>query len=232
MRPKSWPGGVPFAGPFASGQQTLAGGVAIRKPHQTRTNRDIRAPEVRLIAEDGTQLGIVGIQEALQRAEAAELDLVEVAPDADPPVCKIFDHKKVLYEKKKKLKDSKKKASVIHLKEIKLRVAIDQHDRSFKLKRAREFLEKGDKIKFTIVFRGREITRPELGHKLIRIIREELADIGEIEQEPTKMGRQINMIMGRRKDWQPSQKGKDEQKPDDHQAEAGAEEQEEARQSN
>ncbi len=191
-----------------SGNQTLAGGVVIRKPNQTRTNRDIRAREVRLIAEDGTQLGIVPVEEALAKAEEAELDLVEVAPEADPPVCKIFDHKKVLYEKKKKLKDSKKKASVIHLKEIKLRVAIDQHDRAFKLKRAREFLEKGDKIKFTIIFRGREITRPELGHRLIRIIREEMADIGEIEQEPTKMGRQINMIMGRRKDWQPAPKDK------------------------
>lgn len=183
-----------------------SGGVPIRKPNDTRTNREIRAPEVRLITEDGEQLGIVSIEEALRRAEEAELDLVEVAPDADPPVCKIFDHKKVLYEKKKKLKDSRKKATVIHLKEVKMRVAIDQHDRSFKLKRAREFLEKGDKIKFTIIFRGREITRPELGHKLIRIIREELADIAEIEQEPTKMGRQINMIAGRRKDWQPAQK--------------------------
>ncbi len=156
-----------------------------------------------MVGADGSQVGIVPIQEALRLAEEAHLDLVEVAPDSKPPVCRIFDYKKQLYEKKKKLKESKKKATVTHLKEVKLRVSIDPHDREFKLKRARTFLEKGDKVKFTIVFRGREITKPELGEKLIAAVRASLADIGEVEQPPSKMGRQVNMIMARRKDWSP-----------------------------
>jgi translation initiation factor IF-3 len=156
-----------------------------------------------LISEDGEQLGIVPIDEALKQAEQASLDLVEVAADSDPPVCRIYDYKKVLYEKKKKAKESKKKTTHTSLKEVKLRVAIDSHDRDFKLKRARQFLSKGDKVKFTIIFRGREITRPEMGYKLIEAIKKNLEDIGELEQPPSKMGRQVNMIMCRRKDWHP-----------------------------
>lgn len=133
---------------------------------------------------------------------------MEVAPEAVPPVCKIYDYKKVLYEKKKKLKESRKKATTIHLKEVKMRVAIDAHDRDFKLKHARQFLERGDKVKFTIIFRGREITKPELGEKLVEAIKEGLKDIGEVESPAARLGRQINMIMGRRKDWSPNQKTK------------------------
>jgi len=166
-------------------------------------NRDIRVKEVRLIAEDGSQIGIVPIVDALAKAEQAGLDLVEVAPEADPPVCRIYDYKKVVYEKKKKQKESKKKATHTHLKEVKLRVAIDAHDREFKIKRARKFLEKGDKVKFTIIYRGREITKPELGQRLIQTIKEELADIGELEQPPARAGKQIHMIMNRRKDYDP-----------------------------
>lgn len=180
-----------------------AGGVAIRSPNETRVNRDIRVKEVRLIAEDGEQIGIVPVDDALKRAEAAGLDLVEVAPDGQPPVCRIFDYKKVLYEKKRKIKESKKKTVQTHLKEVKLRVAIDEHDRDFKLKRARKFLEKGDKVKFTIIFRGREITRPELGQKQVEAVKEKLQDIGEIEQGPVRAGKQIIIIMTRRKDWTP-----------------------------
>ncbi|HNM47398.1 MAG TPA: translation initiation factor IF-3, partial [Candidatus Sumerlaeota bacterium] len=130
-------------------------------------NHQIRVKEVRLIDSNGEQVGIVPIEEALRKAEAQQLDLVEVSPDAVPPVCKIYDYKKVLYERKKKLKESKKKATTIHLKEVKMRVAIDSHDRDFKLKHAREFLEKGDKVKFTVIFRGREVTKPEMGDKLV-----------------------------------------------------------------
>lgn len=173
------------------------------KHQDTRINRDIRVREVRLIAADGEQVGIVPIEDALKRAEEAGLDLVEVAPDAKPPVCRIYDYKKVLYEKKKKLKESRKKAVQSQLKEVKLRVAIDSHDRDFKLKRARTFLEKGDKVKFTIIFRGREITRPELGDKLVAAVKEKLADIGEVEQGPIRAGRQLHLIMNRRKDWAP-----------------------------
>lgn len=190
---------------FAQSPRTV-GGAAIRKPDETRTNREIRESEVRLIAEDGSQVGIVPIEDALRRAEQAGLDLVEVAPEAKPPVCKIYDYKKVLYEKKKKLKESRKKAKQMELKEVKMRVAIDAHDRDFKLKHARQFLEGDDKVKFTIIYRGREITKPELGEKIIKAVKEGLADIGELEAPPSRMGKQIILIMGRRKDWHPTPK--------------------------
>lgn len=170
----------------------------------TRVNDEIRAREVRLIGADGAQLGIVPIADAMRRAQEAELDLVEVAPDAVPPICKIYDYKKALYEKKKKLKESKKKVVQTQLKEVKARVVIDPHDLAFKIKRARQFLEKGDKVKFTIVFRGREITKPELGQKVIDEITKQLVDIGELEQLPSRMGKQIILIMARRKDWTPA----------------------------
>lgn len=166
-----------------------------------RVNQEIRAKEVRLISETGEQLGIVPIADAMRRATDASLDLVEVAPDSQPPVCKIYDYKKALYEKKKKLKESKKKTVQTQLKEVKARVAIDPHDLSFKLNRARKFLEKGDKVKFTVIFRGREITKPEMGQKLIETIQSELQDIGELESRPSRAGKQIHMIMSRRKDW-------------------------------
>lgn len=180
------------------------GEATIRKPDEVRINREIREREVRLIAADGSQVGVVSIEEALRRAEESQMDLVEVAPEAKPPVCKIYDYKKVVYEKKKKLKESRKKTSVQQLKEVKMRVAIDVHDRDMKLKHAREFLEHGDKVKFTVVFRGREITKPELGDKLVEAIRVKLADIGEIETPSTRLGKQISLIMARRKDWKPA----------------------------
>lgn len=143
-------------------------------------------------------------EDAIRRAEEAGLDLVEVAPDAKPPVCKIYDYKKVLYEKKKKLKESKKKAVQAQLKEVKVRVVIDPHDLGVKVNHARDFLEKGDKVKFTIIFRGREITKPELGDKVVEAVKKQLADIGEIEQPPARMGKQIILMMARRKDWTPA----------------------------
>lgn len=156
-----------------------------------------------MIGEDGSQVGVVSLEEALRRAEAAELDLVEVAPEAKPPVCKIYDYRKVIYERKKKLKESKKKAKQIEVKEVKMRVAIGAHDRDVKLNHAREFLEAGDKVKFTIIFRGREITHPELGDKVIAAVKEGLQDIGELESPPARMGKQISLMMTRRKDWVP-----------------------------
>lgn len=142
----------------------------------------------------------------MRRAEAAGLDLVEVAPEAKPPVCKIYDYKKVIYERKKKLKESKKKAKQIEVKEVKMRVAIDKHDRDVKLNHAREFLEEGDKVKFTIIFRGREVTHPELGDKVVSAVLEGLKDIGEPEGIPARMGKQISLMMNRRKDWVPTKK--------------------------
>ncbi|CAN5210724.1 translation initiation factor IF-3 [soil metagenome] len=196
--------------------------MAIRKPDETRINREIREKEVRLIGEDGSQLGIVSIEDALRRAEEVSLDLVEVAPEGVPPVCKIYDYKKVVYEKKKKLKESKKKAKQMELKEVKMRIAIDAHDRDFKIKHARQFLEGGDKVKFTIIFRGREITKPELGDRLMDAVKKGLEDIGEVEGPPSRMGKQIIMIMGRRKDWVAPKKKQEQQQPPQEKPKAAA----------
>lgn len=166
-----------------------------------RINDQIRARTVRLIAEDGTQIGEVPIEDARERAQQVGLDLVEVAPNASPPVCRIYDYKKVIYEQKRRLKESRKKARASELKECKMRVTIDPHDRETKLRKVRQFLEKGDKVKFTLQFRGREVTKPQLGYNLVEAIKEELADIGEMEKPPTKQGRFMSMIMNRRRDW-------------------------------
>lgn len=165
----------------------------------SRINRQIRARTVRLISEKGEQLGVVTLEEALAKAEAAELDLVEVAAESDPPVCRIYDYQKVMYEQKKKLKESRKKARTIELKEIKLRVMIDKHDLDTKLRHAKEFLEKGDKVKFNVQLRGREVTKPEMWDRLIRSVREQMAEHGEVEQEPLRAGRSISFIMAAKK---------------------------------
>lgn len=169
----------------------------------TRVNEDITSAKVFLILKDGEQHGEIATHEALAIARRDELDLVEVAPDANPPVCRIQDYKKILYEAKRRQKESRRKSKASELKECKMRVTIDPHDRGIKLRKARQFLEEGDKVKFTIQYRGREVTKPQLGEALIAAIREEMKDIGDIEQPPSKQDRFINMIMTRRKDWKP-----------------------------
>jgi len=169
-------------------------------------NDQIRVSEVRLINQDGEQLGIVPIEDALERARTAQLDLVEVAPEAAPPVCRIFDFKKVIYEQKRKLKESRKKGRASELKEIKMRVIIDPHDRATKLKKARQSLERGDKVKFTLQFRGREVTKPQLGQRLVDAIIEDMKDIAEVEKPAQRQDRFIHMIVSRRKDWKPDSK--------------------------
>jgi translation initiation factor IF-3 len=170
----------------------------------SRVNEQIRVREVRLISQDGEQLGIVAIDEALQKARAAQLDLVEVAPEAVPPVCRIFDYKKVIYEQRRKMKEGRKKARASELKEIKMRVIIDPHDRATKLRKARELLERGDKVKFTLQFRGREVTKPQLADTLVAAIQKDLEDIIEVEKPAQRQDRFVHMIVGRRKDWKPS----------------------------
>lgn len=169
-----------------------------------------------LILSDGTKMGVVPIEEALQRAQEASLDLVEVAaPPNQPPVCRLEDFKKVLYEQKRKLKQGKKKAKT-ELKEVKMRVIIDPHDRGTKLNKARKFLEKGDKVKFTLQFRGREVTKPQLGESLVKSILQDLEDIAEVELPARRADRFIHMVVARRKDWKPpkEEKGKDEKATD------------------
>ena len=155
----------------------------------------IRASEVRLVAEDGEQLGIQVLKDALEVAANAGLDLVEVAPTAKPPVCRLMDYGKYKYLMSKKATEAKKKQTVIHVKEIKLRSKTEEHDLQFKLKNIIKFLTAGDKVKVTMVFRGREITHTELGLERLKRIMEEVKDVGTIEQRPKLEGRSMNMVI-------------------------------------
>ena len=158
-----------------------------------RINEKIRADQVRLIGAEGEQVGIVSLQEALSYADRLNLDLVEVAPMANPPVCKVMDYGKYRYEQEQKAKEARKRQTTISIKEIKLRPKIDDHDFETKKGHVERFLKKGDKVKLTIMFRGRELVHPHLGEKLLRPMADELADIGEVESQPNLDGR--NMVM-------------------------------------
>jgi translation initiation factor IF-3 len=171
----------------------MQGGGTILK--QVRVNQQIRVPQVRLISASGEQVGIVARDEALRMAEEQGLDLVEVAPQSKPPVCRILDYGKYKYELSKRAKMARKKHHFMHLKEVKLRPKIEEHDFQFKLNHARKFLESGNKVKFTVYFRGREITHKEFGNKLLDRMAEELKDVASIER-PTKLeGRNMAMTM-------------------------------------
>ncbi|MDD3852121.1 MAG: translation initiation factor IF-3 [Syntrophomonadaceae bacterium] len=160
-----------------------------------RVNEDIRAKEVRLVAEDSEQLGIVPIREALEIALEKGVDLVEVAPSAKPPVCRLMDFGKFKFEQSKREKDARKKQKVISIKEVKMRPNIDEHDFQVKAKNARKFLNAGDKVKVTIMFRGREITHPDLGEKLSLKLVGELADVSAVEKPPKVEGRNMVTIL-------------------------------------
>ncbi len=155
-------------------------------------NHEIRVPRVRLVSSTGEALGIVPTGEALAQAEREGLDLVEVAPNADPPVCRVMDYGKFKYEKSKKAKEAKKKQHVMHLKEIKLHPKTDEHDYRFKIDHAREFLIRGDRVKITLVFRGREITHIDFGRRILERAENDLLDIAQMEQRSKREGR--NMI--------------------------------------
>ena len=160
-----------------------------------RTNEQIRVPEVRLIDENGEQVGIVNRQEALSRAIEAGLDLVEVAPQAKPPVCKIMDYTKFKYQKAVRERQARKKQTRIDIKEIKFRPATDVHDFDVKVRNIRKFLGEGDKVKCTLRFRGREMAHQSLGMTLLRRVHETLKDIAKVEQTPKLMGRQMTMVL-------------------------------------
>lgn len=158
-----------------------------------RVNEQIRSPKVRVIGADGSQVGIINVKEANTMADEQGLDLVEVSPNSDPPVCKIMDFGKFKYEQSKKEKLVRKKQHVIHVKEIRLRPSIEAHDFDFKLKNARKFLEQGNKVKFNVIFRGREMAHQEFGKQLLGRITEELDDIAKAENTPRVEGR--NMVL-------------------------------------
>jgi len=156
---------------------------------EKRINGEITASKVRLIGPNKESMGIVSTQEALQRARGYGLDLVEIAPEVNPPVCKIIDYSKLLFEESKKAREAKKKQHSTQLKEVKFRPRTDDHDFNFKVKHIKEFLEKGNKVKVTIQFRGREMAHKELGWELLERIKTELEEYGDFEQEPKMEGR-------------------------------------------
>ncbi len=158
-------------------------------------NEKIRAKEVRLIGADGENVGIVSISSALNMARDAGLDLSEIAPQSNPPVCKIMDYGKWKYEEQKKLKEAKSNQKVVETKELKIRPNIDVHDFQVKMKAARRFIEDGDKVKFSVRFKGREITNQESGLLLLNRIKEELGDIMKVDKEPLMEGRQMVMFV-------------------------------------
>ena len=160
-----------------------------------RANEDIRVPQVRLIGADGSLIGVVTIQAALSAAEDSRLDLVEISPNADPPVCKLLDYGKFKYEAQKKANEARKRQKTIDVKEIKMRPNIDDHDYEVKMRAMTKFIGEGDKVKFTIRFRGRELAHPEIGRKLLDRIREEAEELAKIESMAKMEGRQMIMVM-------------------------------------
>ncbi|MBC7248577.1 MAG: translation initiation factor IF-3 [Actinobacteria bacterium] len=160
-----------------------------------RVNEGIRAREVRLVGPDGKQIGIKPVEEALRIAEDMDLDLVEVAPLADPPVCKIMDYGKYRYEQTVKMKEARKKQAVVVYKEMKMRPKIDRHDYEIKKRHIERFLRAGNKVKVTVMFRGREMSHTDLGRSLLQQLAEELAELGTVESEPKLEGRNMQMIL-------------------------------------
>jgi len=158
-------------------------------------NEDIRALTIRLIAADGSQLGIMSVRDALDAARKEGLDLVEVAPNADPPVCRVMDYGKFKYQASKKAQESKKKSKTIQLKEIRIRPNTEEHDLEFKLKNVKKFLEKRDRVKVSVLFRGREMSHMDVGFTLLKKLAEEVAEVGTVEQPPTKEGWRLTMVL-------------------------------------
>ena len=165
------------------------------KPRGPRANNRINSPEVQVIASNGENLGIINTNKAISMAKEEGLDLIEIAPNAKPPVCKIIDMGKYKYEAQKKANKAKKRQKKIELKEIKLRPVTETHDYNFKLKNALKFLSKGDKVKFTIRFKGRELQHSNLGHDLMNKIQEDIKLAGKVEMNPKVDGRQMIMVI-------------------------------------
>ena len=163
-----------------------------------RTNRDIRVREVQLIDAEGTNRGVTETAEALRVAEEAGLDLVEIVPNANPPVCKILDYGKFRFLEQKKSAEARKRQKVVELKEIKLRPGIDEHDYETKMKAVRRFFDEGDKVKVTLRFRGREMAHQDIGFRLLERVKAETGTLAKVEAEPSMEGRQMIMVLSPR----------------------------------
>ena len=165
------------------------------KPKGPRANERIRAREVQVISSDGKNLGTLSTQEAINLARQESLDLIEISPNTNPPICKIIDIGKYKYDLQKKASKAKKKQKIVNLKEIKLRPVTEIHDYNFKIKNAQKFLTKGDKVKFTVQFKGREMQHTGLGYDLMERIKNDTSALGKVEVNPKFEGRQIIMII-------------------------------------
>lgn len=172
---------------------------AIAAPKRNRINKEINVSEVRLIGVDGNQIGIVKTREALEQAEQEGLDLVEIVPNSEPPVCRIMDFGKFLFDQKKKKSEAKKKQKQTQVKEVKFRPGTDEGDYQVKLRNLTRFLNEGDKAKVTMRFRGREHAHRELGLELLRRVEQDLTAISVVEQQPLMEGRQMVMVLGPKK---------------------------------
>ncbi len=175
--------------------QVLTGNIPIAEEKQARLNDEITAPEVRLIDQDGEQKGIVSLAAAMQAAQDTELDLVEIVPNAAPPVCRLMDYGKYKFQQKKKLHEQRKKQRQIHIKEMKFRPGTEQGDYQVKLKKLIQFIEAGDRAKVTVRFRGREMAHMELGRELLKRIEEDMQEIATVDQYPQSEGRQMTMLL-------------------------------------
>ena len=165
------------------------------KDRGPRSNNRISSPDVQVITSDGQNLGVLNTNEAISMAKNQGLDLIEIAPNATPPVCKIMDMGKFKYDAQKKANKAKKKQKKVELKEIKLRPVTEIHDYSFKIKNAQKFLSKGDKVKFTIKFKGRELQHSNLGHELMDKIKTDIEKLGKVELQPKFEGKQMIMVI-------------------------------------
>ena len=165
------------------------------KPQGPKANERIKALDVQVIGSDGKNLGVIQLKQAIQLAKDEGLDLIEISPNANPPVCKIMDMGKYKYDLQKKANQAKKKQKTVSLKEIKLRPGTETHDYNFKIKNAKKFINKGDKVKFTVRFKGREMQHAELGKELMKKIIEEIKDIAKVESQPKFEGKQMIMII-------------------------------------
>jgi translation initiation factor IF-3 len=169
-----------------------------REQSGPRINDAIWVREVRLIDENGDNVGVVARQDAMDRAVNAGLDLVEISPDAEPPVCKIMDYGKFKFEQQKKAAEARKKQKIVEIKEIKMRPAIDDHDYDVKMRAIKRFFDEGDKVKVTLRFRGREMAHQELGMAVLQRVKAELESIAKVESEPRLEGRQMVMVLAPR----------------------------------
>ena len=183
--------------------ETFKENTTIRRPFKAdapvkegpRSNREIRIPKVQLIDAEGQNLGVVATDQALKMAEEAGLDLVEISPNSEPPVCKILDLGKLKYANQKKAAEARKKQKIVEIKEIKMRPNIDTHDYDVKMKAMNRFFEEGDKVKVTLKFRGREMAHQELGMKLLLQVKDDTQEVAKVEAEPKLEGRQMMMVL-------------------------------------